>query len=378
MLADPVAERARRTVARLCRRGMDAPSLLSAVAEAVRPVVGYDGAFWATTDPATVLVTGAYVEDLPRETAPFFYENEYLHDDVNKFSRLARGVRPVGTMSEATAGELARSRLHREVGRVSGLLGDNLKAAFVAGGFCWGVCGMARADPGLLFTQADVSFVASICGQVGEGLRAAILLDALAAPPGADRDAPPGLVILEGQRVRSASPSAAALLDELGGFGGASGDRLPSAVSAVAAATDRTGEDQMPAESARAVLRTRAGRWLELHGVRLESASGRSEVAVILEPARRPQLAALVMRAYGLSPREREVAQLVVAGASTAEASAALHISPYTLQDHLKSIFEKVGVRSRGELTARIFDRHYKPAQPFARRPPPVRARGGE
>jgi DNA-binding CsgD family transcriptional regulator len=355
MLADPAAERTRRRVARLCHAGLDAPALLAAIAAEVRPLVGYDGAFWATTDPATVLVTGAHVEDLPRETAPLVYENEYLHDDVNKFSRLARGVRPVATASEATGGDLTRSRLHREVGAWSGFPGDNLKAAFVAGGCCWGVCGLVRADRRRHFTQADVSFMASICGHLGEGLRAAVLLAAVATrPAGAPAGEGPAVIVLAGERVRSASPSAAALLDELsGGFGASDPGRLPSVLVAVAGAAGH------------AVVRTRAGRWLELHGMRLDDGAGSEEIAVVVGPARPPRLAEVVMSAYGLTARERQVAQLVISGASTAEASAALHISPYTLQDHLKSVFDKVGVRSRGELTSTVFERHHRPAGRF-------------
>jgi DNA-binding CsgD family transcriptional regulator len=53
--------------------------------------------------------------------------------------------------------------------------------------------------------------------------------------------------------------------------------------------------------------------------------------------------------------------QLVARGLSTAEISEAFHISSNTVQDHLKSIFEKVGVRSRRELVGRLFARHYQP-----------------
>jgi DNA-binding CsgD family transcriptional regulator len=271
----------------------------------------------------------------------------------------------VATRSEATGGELERSRLHRELGSVYGFLGDELRAAFVAGSSCWGVAAMARRDPHLPFSQADLSFVASVCADVGEGLRASLLLDALGAPaPSGDG---PALILLgDDGSIAAASADALAWLEELAGdFGLLPGERAPAVLLAVAArAREPAGAAGSPPQPPpRARVRTRSGRWLVLHGLALGTAgAGGSQAAVVVEPALAPEVAPLIVAAYDLSPRERQVAQRVILGATTAEISRALHISPYTVQDHLKAIFEKVGVRSRGEMVRRIFERHYLPA----------------
>jgi hypothetical protein len=42
-------------------------------------------------------------------------------------------------------------------------------------------------------------------------------------------------------------------------------------------------------------------------------------------------------------------------GATTVQAARRLVISPHTVSDHVKSIFEKTGARTRGELSATLF-----------------------
>ena len=86
-----------------------------------------------------------------------------------------------------------------------------------------------------------------------------------------------------------------------------------------------------------------------------------ARAAVILESARSPELAPLIADVYGLTERERRVTQLVAQGRLTRDIASELHLSPYTVQDHLKAIFEKVGVGSRGELVAQLFFEHYAP-----------------
>jgi len=91
------------------------------------------------------------------------------------------------------------------------------------------------------------------------------------------------------------------------------------------------------------------------------AAEADAPTAVIIEAARPHELAPLIADAYSLTERERAITQLVVHGLGTQAIARRLHISPWTVQDHLKSIFEKVDVSTRGELVARIFFDHYAP-----------------
>ena len=73
-----------------------------------------------------------------------------------------------------------------------------------------------------------------------------------------------------------------------------------------------------------------------------------------------------------LTDRERRVVELVAQGFATSEIGARLHLSAYTVQDHLKAIFDKTGTGTRGELVARLFFGHYAPR--LANRPLPPSA----
>jgi DNA-binding CsgD family transcriptional regulator len=52
---------------------------------------------------------------------------------------------------------------------------------------------------------------------------------------------------------------------------------------------------------------------------------------------------------------------LIAKGLGTGEIASRLHLSRHTVRDHVKAIFEKVDVSSRGELVARLFAEHYAP-----------------
>jgi DNA-binding CsgD family transcriptional regulator len=59
-------------------------------------------------------------------------------------------------------------------------------------------------------------------------------------------------------------------------------------------------------------------------------------------------------RRYGLSPREAEVAELVLRGYPNPVIASTLGIAPTTTKRHLTRIFDKIGVDSRTQLVSRL------------------------
>ena len=109
-----------------------------------------------------------------------------------------------------------------------------------------------------------------------------------------------------------------------------------------------------------------SGRWLHLHASRLHGPPGEQRIAVVVKTAETSSTVPLLLSAHGLSPREAEVAKLVLRGTSTRAISHALHISGHTVQDHLKTVFDKVGVHSRRELVGHLL----RPQEPEATQQP--------
>ena len=77
---------------------------------------------------------------------------------------------------------------------------------------------------------------------------------------------------------------------------------------------------------------------------------------MILEPVEPRAVVPLILSAHGLTAREAEVARLVLRGCATHAIANTLHISPHTVQDHLKSVFDKTGFHSRRDLVGGLLN----------------------
>jgi DNA-binding CsgD family transcriptional regulator len=336
--------RAEADLVRLCHTGLDVAALRSAALRSLRRLMAIDAAFVATADPETLLFTSGYGEEPLAGAAQMFLDNEFSGADVNRFAALATSRTHVSSLDAATRGERAASGRYRDVMRPLGL-GDELRAALTTGRDCWGYLCLHRTDHPLGFAPAEAALVARVAPHLAHGLRQALLLHGPPAPSEVPR---PGVVLVaDDLSVVAATPEAEDLLSQLDRPPGL---RLPFPVGAVAAALraverDPTGSRAVPSARVRAA----SGQWLDVHASRL-AGSGAGAIAVVVEPSAPQSAVPLRLAAHGLSARESEVVRLVLRGASTRAISDTLHISAHTVQDHLKAVFDKLGVRSRRDL----------------------------
>ena len=181
---------------------------------------------------------------------------------------------------------------------------------------------------------------------MGRALRDAALRPAM--EPVAANDAPQVIVLDRADRLAELTPEADSLVDALRDPELVAGE-IPEVLvnlavwARVLAAAGR-------AEPARARVATRDGHWHVLHA----SCTDQDRVFVVAQPAPASEMLPLLLSSFGLSPGERAIVELALFGRSTKEMAEELVISPYTVQDRLKGVFDKVGVRSRRDLVARL------------------------
>lgn len=349
------ADRARDQVGRIAGRAVDLATLWTDTTQVFADTVPF---YWTpcyyTLDPASLLITSHFHDGLaefPRE----WLEAEYYSDDVHLLVDLARAESDVSTLHDVTGGDPSGTRRWQMNMRMGGDQ-EMLVRLRARSGEVWGAIGLYREPGRPMFDAAERDFVSAVAPILAEGVRRALLLGEATAPEWPDA---PGLLILDGAGgVVSTSPAVEVWLEQLPRVRSGA---LPAAVHAVATRALQSAAPHGGAgEVAMARVLTRTGAWVVLHGAPLGSAEER-RVAVIIEPAHPARILPLLMSAYGLTEREREVVGLVLQGLSTNDVADTLVVSVHTVQQHLKHIFDKTGVHSRRDLVARVFFSHYEP-----------------
>ena len=222
-----------RAVLRVCRSGLDVAEVQRQVLAALRSAMTIDAAAFGTTDPETLMFTGVHNEDPLAAMSQMFIDNELDGTDVNTFTELAHSPGHVRSLDTATRSDWMTSPRYRDIMRPVGL-GDELRAALVVGGHCWGYMCLHREDGALGFTAAEADLLRRLAPHIAHALRQAVLLHP-AVPAVSHR---PGVVVLdEHMELVASTPEADALLPLIGH--GSTRLPLPAGVYSVAAASRR-------------------------------------------------------------------------------------------------------------------------------------------
>jgi DNA-binding NarL/FixJ family response regulator len=348
--------RAHERIVALGEAGLDDRDLRRQILTALGEVVPFDSFAWLLTDPVT-MVGAAPLAEVPRVSElPDLIKAKYA-TSVNRWTVLLRQDSPVGLLCEATGGELARSRVWREVMSRYGV-SDAASAVFADQYGCWGFLDLWRHGSHGPFGTADADFLAALTAPLARALRLCQARTFI-KPAAAHRydTGPVVLTLDDGLRITSRTAASQAWLDVLLPPG-PSEQAVPASVYNVAAQLLSAEEG---IDDHQAVTRTHlaGGFWLTLRAARLSSQqdspapAGGGTIVVTLEEASSADRLDLFGRAFGFTARERELLSLLAIGSDTRALARQMSLSEHTIQDHLKAIFAKTGSRDRITLLSR-------------------------
>jgi DNA-binding CsgD family transcriptional regulator len=344
-----------RGIQRTCYAGLDSVAVRQEVQRQVTPLVPNAGFCLGTCDPDTGLINHAVGGGKSPRLVKEFLERFYADEFLRTMDAASRGEQVVDSNDPAVM-EL----------RASEELGTGIHLTLSAEHAIWGAWILMREKKASPFSDRDTMLLAAVAPHLAKGLKLGRLIEAarfqealseMCEPPEEER---PAVVVLDARcRPTLMSASAAALLDDIRDVG-FDPEALPTAVtgarSYLLTTTALAPETASAGRSVRLRTRGRSGRWYWVRALLTEpDPAGESATMIIVEPVRRNEMAPILSRLYGLTPREREILWRAAIGESTHRISRALGISAYTVQDHLDHACRKVGVRGRRALVAKIF-----------------------
>jgi DNA-binding CsgD family transcriptional regulator len=317
---------------------------------ALSRAVPFDAAFFAAADPDTLLFTSAFADEPLAAVGPLFLDNEFApNHDFNRFADLAHAAEPVASLDQATGGDRHASARWREIMDPLGL-GDEARAAFQVDATSWGFLCLHRSGDAS-FSPRELRALRKVAPHVAEAIRR-VVAAGVDGPRGAADSTPGGqaLALVADQRV----VAVAGAIDMIEGISVVVGDPPPLPLMAVVRRLEAIESGVIDALPAALRLTTPSGAVVSVHAARLRDGTGNGPVAVSITPAAPTERSSLLLAAYGLTPAQRRVAELVLQGRTTAQVVTELRISAHTVQDHLKAVFDKVGVRSRRDLVGTL------------------------
>lgn len=330
--------------------GSDEDRVLRArILAATRQEVSFDAHAWLLTDPETEVGSSplAEVPCLPELAESI--RLKYL-TAVNRWTTLDQ---PAAGLHRATDGDLGRSLVwHELLARYE--VRDVASMVFRDLYGCWGFLDLWRTGDAAPFTEAEIALLGDVAGPVTTALREAQARTFAGTDPMPAAAGPVVLLVSPTLEIRAQTD---ATDDYLRTLLPTEADRRPIPAGAYNVAAQLLAvEAGIDAHEPSTRVHSVGGAWLTLRAARVGAAGSeeQGDIAVTIEPTALADRESLFARAHGLTSREAELLGLLVRGFDTRAVAGAMFVAEYTVQDHLKSIFAKTGVRNRRTLLARV------------------------
>ena len=339
-------------VAMRCRNydGEERP-LRIALVEDLRRRVPFRAHVWALVDPETEVATAplAAVPDSLMVQLPRVVRSRYL-TTVNRWDRMDATV---ASLYQATNGDPERSLLYREILGPAGI-GDIVTIVFRDRFGTWSFLDLWRLDSDAPFADGELAILAEDVAAITAALRRCQARSFDEASPGPEGPGPAVLFLSPELTVRGQTPETdrylrALLPPEV--------DRQPVPAGAYnVAAALLAHEAGIHPHPPLARVRLAGGLWLTFRAARVDSElrAADRDIAVTIEVTSPADRRSLYARCHGLTNRETELLERLALGADTRTLARELHLSEHTVQDHLKSIFQKTNTRNRRTLLSRV------------------------
>jgi DNA-binding NarL/FixJ family response regulator len=337
-------------VERLCEEPSDDHSLRTALLAEIGREVPFDWHAWLLTDPETEVGSAPIARVPSMRDLPRLIRAKYL-TEVNRWTGLDR---PVASLQAATGGDLRRSHMWRELLSGYGVV-DMASLVFHDPYGCWGWLDLWRGAEQVPFDDRELRYLAGIAQPITAALRRSVadsfVNDSRAAMGGGG---PLVLVVSPDLEVKAQTAETEEYLRIL--IPPFRDHRAIPAAAYNVAAQVLSVEAGVDAHHPTARVHLRDGAWLSIRAARIDSSEPvvERDIAVSIEAASPAHRRDLFARSNALSPRESEVVEQLSQGADTRTVALQLFMSEHTVQDHLKSIFTKTGVRNRRTLLARL------------------------
>lgn len=346
MFTGPAVKLAKPILGRAPSGADSAARLVDSIQLKLGSVVAFDWLCVGFTDPASGLITTMFSpeQDAMRFGCP---DPGVFIPHVGGVPAAVRQRDPIAVLSGAADNELGYSQKYRDFLRLNAI-GHEMRATLAVGDMCWGFLILQRGEDRRDFSARDVARVRAKLPGLAEELWRGLLGTAVA---GAGQE-PPGVVVVGSTNtMRAVSSQARTLIERTPAFRPLVPDGVPVPIAVL---VEQLRKSAVP-DGRRFLVPGSGDRgWFVVSGSRVDTEGGDREFVVSLEAAGPADLTPLILRAWGLTRRESAVALQVIKGLSTVEVAESLGISRHTVQDHLKAVFTKTGVRSRRDLARRV------------------------